>query len=270
MALGMVFLLAMREIDLSVGAIYGVSVISAALLMRDGLDPWLGMAVGIGVGAGLGAVNGLLANGLGLPTIIITLGTMSMFRGLMLIISGSETVSGLPTDHGFFTFFGGSFLRLPAALWGLVALTVLLAVLFKKTRFGFTVRAIGSNEQAAHLSGVPIKRVRLKVMVLMGALCGISGMFTLAFFGGADPSLGVGNELLVIAAAIIGGTGLAGGTGTVVGALLGALLISVIQSGLIQFGVNANWSTFVTGAVIIAAVALDALIRRYRVRAVGV
>ena len=143
-------------------------------------------------------------------------------------------------------------------------LTLILSVVFKATRFGYTVRAIGSNEQAAWVGGIRIKRIRLMVMAQMGLLAGISGVLTLAYYGGAGPLGGTGYELLVIAAAIIGGTGLAGGSGTVLGAMLGALLIVLIQSGLIQFGVTANWSAFVTGVVIIVSVALDSGVRKLR------
>lgn len=267
MALGMVFLLSMREIDLSVGAIYAVSIIGSAVLMRGGLDPWLGALVGVLIGAALGVVNGVLSNVLKISTIIVTLGSLSMYRGLALIIGDSRTVVGLPTDHPFFRVVGGNFLRLPASFWAVLGLTAVLMVIYRSTRFGFVVRAVGANEQAARLTGIPIGRVRVMALALMGALCGVAGMFTLAFFQSADPNLGVGYELLVIAAAIIGGTSLAGGTGSVLGALLGALLIGVINSGLIQFGVTANWSIFATGAVIIASVSLDALIRRRRARA---
>lgn len=264
MALGMVFLLSMREIDLSVGAIYSLTAILAAVLIGDGMNPWLAAAVGVLAGVGLGGVNGVLSNVLKISTIIVTLGSLSMYRGLTLIISGGRTVADLPREHAFFRVAGGSALGIPAIVWALLVLTVALSVLYRSTRFGFVVRAIGSNEQAARLSGIPIERVRLLALMLTGGLSGLAGVFTLAFFQSADTSLGLGYELLVIAAAIIGGTALSGGSGTVLGALIGALMIAVIRSGLIQFGVTANWSTFATGAVIIAAVALDALIRRRR------
>ena len=269
MALGMVFLLAMGEIDLSVGAIYGVSIIGAAMLIRDGWDPWLGATMGILIGVALGAVNGILANGLKISTIVVTLGTLSMFRGLALVLSNGQPIVGLPSNAPFFRIFGGELLGIPAIVWGFAVLTVVLTALFRFTRFGFLVRSIGSNEQAARLSGIRIPRQRLFALMLLGGLCGISGMLTLAFFRSADPSNGIGFELLAIAAAIIGGTGLAGGTGTVFGALLGALVIATITSGLVQFGVTPNWTSFVTGAVIIGAVALDALIRRRRAAATG-
>ncbi len=262
LAVGMVFLLSMREIDLSVGSSFGLCIAGAAVLMRDGMEPWLGALMGIVIGLGLGAVNGLLANFLRIPSIIVTLGTLSMYQGLTLIVSGGRTVSGIPIDHPFFDIVGGKLLGIPMAVVGFVLITAILSVVYRATRYGFIVRAIGSNEQAARLSGISIPRIRLLTLTLMGGLCGVAGMLTLAFFTSADPSLGRGYELLAIAAAIIGGTGLSGGSGTVPGALLGALTIGVIQSGLIQFGVEANWSIFATGALIIAAVWLDTTIRR--------
>ena len=267
MALGMVFLLAMGELDLSVGGVYVLSTLLGAIFVRDGLDPWLAAIVCIAVGAGLGAVNGLLANGLRIPVIIVTIGTLSAYRGLGLIVSGSNSVAGQPLDNSFYRVAGGAYLKVPASVWMFALATILFSFLFTKTRFGFAVRAIGANREAARLSGYPIGRIRLQATMLVGALCGVSAAMTLAFFGSADPNLGIGYELQVIAAAIIGGTGISGGSGTVVGAFMGALIISVIGAGLIQFGVASEWSVFVTGMIIVGAVALDALVRRRRVGA---
>jgi ribose transport system permease protein len=266
MALGMVFLLSMREIDISVGSMYAVTVLGAGQLMKAGLDPWLGGLAAVAIGALLGAFNGVVTNLLGIPTIIVTLGTLSMFRGLGLIISDGATVAGLPDQHPFFTRLGANLLGVPAVVWAMLLLTVVLSVIYRRTRFGIVVRAIGANEEAARLGGISVERIRLYALTLMGVLAGISGMMTLAYFGSADPTIGTGYELQVIAAAVIGGTALQGGSGTVLGALLGALIIAVIQSGLIQFGVGANWSIFATGGVIIGAVALDAAVKRQRAR----
>lgn len=266
MAVGMVFLLSMREIDLSVGSIFAVSLLGGAVLMKNGIDPWLAGFASILIGVGLGVVNGLLTNLLGIPSIIVTLGTLSMYRGIGLIIAGGQAIGGLDTTHPFFVQLGGAFLGLPVSIWALLALVAVFSVVYTRTRFGIMVRAIGSNEQAARLSGISISSVRLAALTLTGAFCGLSGMLSLAYFGSADPTIGTGYELQVIASAIIGGTALSGGSGTVFGALLGSLLISVIQAGLIQFGVNANWAVFGTGAVIVAAVTLDSMIRRQRAR----
>lgn len=264
-AYGMVFLLAMTEIDLSVGGTYALCIIiSAKLMAGNGMSPWIAALLGIGVGAVLGAINGLLANLLRLPLIIITLGTLSAYRGLVTVISNAQPVPNLPVTNSFFTTLGGNWLGVPVAAWVAILLVVVLTVVFTKTRFGAMVRAVGSNHQAAAFSGIPTGRIRLYAITLTGALAGVSGVLSLAFFQGADPTIGTGLELQVIAAAIIGGTAISGGTGTVPGALIGALIVAVINSGLIFFSIPTNWSDFVTGAVIIIAVGTDAFLRRRR------
>jgi ribose transport system permease protein len=267
MVFGMVFLLSMGEIDLSVGSLYGLTVVGSAWLISKGLDPWLGAVSAILFGVVLGALNGLLANRLRVSTIIVTLGTLSMFKGITLTISDGSSVTGLPQDAAFFTFFGGELAGLPVSVIVLLVTCAALTFVYRRTRFGMLVRAAGSNRSAAEFSGIPVARVRLQALMLMGALCGICGALTLAFFGSADPTLGTGQELEVIAAAIIGGTPLSGGSGTVVGAGVGILIIETINSGLSFFGVAANWGIFVTGAVIVLAVALDGLVRRRRATA---
>jgi ribose transport system permease protein len=261
-ALGVVFLLSMGEIDLSTGSIYGLTINAAAVLMvKESLNPWIGALLGLLIGVGLGGLNALLCAALRLPVIIVTLGTLSVYRGLALIINGGGFLYGLPRGHPFFVIVGSAPLGLPLVIWVFVLLTVALTVLYRFTRFGFVVRAIGSNRRAAEMSGIPIGRVRTWTLMLVGGLCGVSGMMTLAFFSTADPNLGTAYELLAITAAIIGGTALSGGRGTVVGAMLGSLVIAVISSGIVQFGVSANWSMLVTGALIIAAVGLDSAVR---------
>ncbi len=265
MSLGTVFLLAMREIDLSVGSLYGLSIVAAGLLVQHGTSPWLAAAAGIAAATALGAVNGILASFFRLPVLIITLGTLTAYAGISAVLTNSQTIT-LTATGAFFTDLGGTYLRVPLMVYAFVVLAAVLSVFFHRTRFGFAVRSAGANPRAAVLAGYRIDRMRVMVTALSGALCGVSGMLTLAYFGAADPSQGNGYEIQVIAAAIIGGTSLVGGSGTVWGALLGALLISLIQAALIQFGVGANASYVVTGTVIVAAVGLDALIRRARAR----
>jgi ribose transport system permease protein len=140
MALAMVFLLAMGDLDLSVGGVYVLSTLLGAILIRDGLDPWIGGALCIVIGAGLGGVNGLLSNVLRIPVIIVTLGTLSAYRGLGLIVSHSGSVGGQPLDHSFYRIVGGSYWRVPASVWMFVFMTVVLSIVFTKTRYGFSVR----------------------------------------------------------------------------------------------------------------------------------
>jgi ribose transport system permease protein len=262
-AYGMVYLLAMTEIDLSVGGIYALSLMLAAKWMAS-INPWLAALLAIGVAVLMGAFNGLLANIFRIPVIIITLGTLSMYRGLVQIVSGGKPATGIPIDSSFFTKLGENTFGVPTSVWILLIVGAILTFVFKKTRFGAMVRATGSNHAAAEFSGIPTRRIRLYALMLTGGLAGLAGVLSLAYFQGADPSVGAGYELQVIAAAIIGGTAISGGTGTVPGALIGALIVAVINSGLIFFSIDSNWTNFVTGAVIVIAVGSDALIRRRR------
>ena len=261
-ALGLVFTLSMGEIDLSVGGNMGFSAVACALFVRGGMDPWFAMVLALLIAMGLGVLNALVANVFRLQLIIVTLGTLSMYKGAELVIADGQTVIGGDSESSFFTFFGGTFHDIPAAAVVFAVLTVVLTLVYRKSAFAFAVRAIGSNPSAARLSGYPIARIRILVAALTGLLCGVSGVLSYAFFASVDPSLGTGLELQAIAAAIIGGTALSGGRGTVPGALLGALIISVISGGLTTFGVSVNWADFVTGGVIVGAVSLDALVKR--------
>ncbi len=266
-ALAMVFLLAIREIDLSVGWMFNFSAVIAATMMVNGVNPWLAALGGIVFGGLLGLFNGMLAVGLNLPNIIVTLGTYSMFRGLSLVVNQSRAV--VPPDEAtassFFSFattrlFGS----IPMVAVIFLVMAIVLHLVLHRTRFGYRVQAIGSNPEAARLAGIPVSQVRLQTLILIGAICGLSGSLFVGFRGAIDPSSGQDFALTVVAAAIIGGTPLSGGWGTVIGAVIGVVIIAVISSGIIFFGIDATWSTFVTGAVTVLAVVLDQVIKRQR------
>jgi ribose transport system permease protein len=262
-ALGMVFLLAMREIDLSVGGTYEMCLIVAARLITGGMNPWLAAVIAIVVGMGLSGLNAVIAGVFRIQLIIVTLGTLSVYGGLALILApGGSLISITNTSSSFFTILGNTYLDMPIAVWVALALAILLTVVFTRTRLGFAVRAVGSNERAAQLAGYSVFRIRLRAELLVGALCGVAAMLTLGFLQSADPNAGQNFEIQTVAAAVIGGTGLAGGSGSVPGAVIGALIISVIAGGLVQFGVSPNWGSFITGVVIVGAVSIDALLRR--------
>jgi len=261
-AYGMVLLLAMTEFDLSVGGIYALCIVVCGKLMANGaMNPWLAALVAILVGIGLGMFNGLAASAFGIPVFIVTLGTLSGYRGLVDVMSGGKPIEGLPPETTFYSL-GDDLLGVPVAGWVVLALGLVLTVVFRMTRFGAMIRAIGSNRPAAEFSGIPVGRIRLYALMLTGALAALAGVLSLAYFQGVDPSVGTGLELQVIAAAIIGGTRVSGGSGTVPGALLGALIVAVINSGLVFFDVDSLWQNVVTGAVILIAVGFDSLIRR--------
>ncbi len=264
LACGMAFLLSMRELDLSVGSIYGLTSMCAALLIHAGMPSWFGALTGLVIGALLGLTNALLIQIFRLPSIIATLATLSIYRGLVYALSNGKQVVSLPLTDPFAVFVGGSLFGVPTNVWVMVVVVALFTVILNTTPFGYRVRSIGSNPEAAQFSGLPIRQVRLIAFVLMGALGGLAGMLSLGYFGSSDPNLGVGYELLAIAAAIIGGTPLRGGKATIIGAALGSILLGVVASGLAYFNVPINWTDFATGVVILLAVALDSTLRRAR------
>jgi ribose transport system permease protein len=266
LSLGMVFLLAIREIDLSVGWMFNFSAVIAALMMVAGFNPWLAALAGICFGALLGLVNGVIAVGLRLPTIIVTLGTFSMFQGLSLVVNNGRAIVPADQSSSFFTLISTKIGIVPVVALVFVLLAIGLHLVLRCTRFGYRVQAVGSNPEAARLAGIPNALVRLQTLVLMGAISGLSGVLYVGFRGAIDPNEGSDFALVVIAAVIIGGTPLSGGYGTVIGAVIGMLIIQVISSGIIFFGIDATWSTFVTGAVIVLAVSLDQLVKYQRSR----
>jgi ribose transport system permease protein len=235
-------------------------------MMVAGFNPWLAALAGICFGALLGLVNGVIAVGLRLPTIIVTLGTFSMFQGLSLVVNNGRAIVPADQSSSYFTLISTKIGIVPVVALVFVLLAIGLHLVLRCTRFGYRVQAVGSNPEAARLAGIPNALVRLQTLVLMGAISGLSGVLYVGFRGAIDPNEGSDFALVVIAAVIIGGTPLSGGYGTVIGAVIGMLIIQVISSGIIFFGIDATWSTFVTGAVIVLAVALDQLVKYQRSR----
>ena len=264
-AFGMVYLVAMVEIDLSVGGIFAVAGSLSALLIKFyHVDPWIAVALALLSGVVLGGLNGVLTGLLKVPLIIVSLGTLSAYFGLHLILSDGKAIYGLPKGHPFFQWFGSDVLQLPTSVWTAVVCAIVLYFVFVHTRFGATVRAIGSNPAAAEFIGVRTNLIRIYATALVGFLAALSGVMTLAYFKAVDTSSGRNLGLQVIAAVVIGGTSLAGGSGTILGAALGVLIITTIDSGLVFYNVNLNYSEFVTGIVIVGAIALDRIAKRRR------
>jgi ribose/xylose/arabinose/galactoside ABC-type transport system permease subunit len=264
MACGIVFPLAMREVDLSVGGMYALCMVVGAVLIRDGLPTWIALVAMLALAAVLGCLNGVITTYMALPSFIVTLATSLLFRGAGLALANGKQITDLPQNDSFFTFLGGNTAGVPTAVWISIVLVAALTVLFGGTRFGARVRAIGSNREAAEFSGLPVARTRIAALGLSGLMAGVAAVFSLAFFMAGDPTVGQGYELTAIAAAIIGGTPLAGGRGSIVGAAVGCLILSTVASALAFFQVPINWTTFATGGVILVAVAADTLLRRLR------
>jgi ribose transport system permease protein len=264
LAAGMAYLISMREIDLSVGSMFGLTLIFAATLIHGGVNTWLAAIAAIVLGGVLGAVNAAIVTYVRIPTIVATLATLSVYRGLAIGLTDGTQVVGLPIGDPFFSVVGGKVMGVPFSVLVLLAIALCVGFALHNTPFGYRVLAIGSNPEAAQFAGISIARVRMQVLILMGLLAGVAGVLALAFFTSGDPNIGGGFELQAIAAAVIGGTSLRGGSATILGAAFGAILLNVVATGLSYFSVPANWSAFATGLVILLAVGVDSLVRRRR------
>jgi len=261
MTAGMTFVILTAGIDLSVGSILGLtSCIMAGLIKSLGIPVCLSVGAGLLLGALLGATNGLLITKARLPPFIATLGMMSVARGLAYVYTHGAPIYGLPSS---FRFLG-------EGMWGPLPFPVLLMVLvfstahlvLTRTRLGRYAYAIGGNEEATRLSGVPVDRYKLWVYCISGFLAAVSGAILAARLDSAVPVAGTGSELDVIAAVVIGGTSLMGGEGKVTGSLIGALIMGVVRNGLNLLLVSPYWQSVVIGLIILLAVAVDLLRRR--------
>lgn len=261
LAVGVAMLLGMRHVDLSVGGMFGLASMTTALLWSTVGVP-LAIAAGVVVAAIGGLVNGALIRVLVLPSIVVTLATMQVFRGLTIAISDGRQVRGPDLDTWFLELVVSRPLGLPFTAWVLVAVVVVMTIVMKRTVLGYRILSIGSNPDAARFSGVPIASTEFAAFAIMGVLAGIAGAMALGFYGAADPNSGVGMELRAIAAAVIGGTSLRGGRVSIAGAAVGAIVLALISSALAQFQIPLIWNAFATGLAILTAISIDTLLRR--------
>lgn len=270
LSIGMTMIIVAGGIDLSVGSVLALAgAVSAGLLKNQIALPYTNIAIqftvsgaiiaGVVVGMAAGWLNGFVITRFRLPPFVATLGTLSIARGLTQLWTGNFPITNLG-DH--FRFMGtGYLLGIPMPVWISAALVAVFWVVMRRTPFGRHLYAIGGNERAALLSGLNVPRTKLAVYTLGGGLAGVAGLMLAARLDAADPKAGVGYELDSIAAVVIGGTSLAGGRGSVLGTVLGCLIIGVLNNGLVLLGVSPDWQLVIKGAVIIAAVAVDRLSR---------
>lgn len=259
-AIGMTLIIISGGIDLSVGSIIALCGVAGAMLVEHQFSPPMVFLLTIGCGALCGLVNGGLTVGLRLLPFIITLGTMQMFRGAAKVTTNGTPVN-LPFEvTAFKPWMGGG--GIPWGVWLMVLLVVVFTLLLRYTRFGRHVFAVGSNENTAKLCGVAVAKVKLLVYVIGGALAGLAAVMTMAKSSQGDPTTAMGLELDIIAAVVIGGASLSGGEGTVLGALIGALLMTTIRTGCVLNGIPTPWTEIITGGIIIVAVIIDRLRHR--------
>jgi ribose transport system permease protein len=262
MALGMSVVIATGGIDLSVGSIMGLTAVACGLTLEAGNPWWLAILVGLFAGFAAGLINGLIIAYVGLSPFVTTLGMLSIARSVAVVLSGNRMLYKFGPGGPAFKHFGGGALRLSDGvelsypLLFLIVLTLILAVIYKMTAWGRYVLAIGGNEQAALLTGVPVKLVKVQAYVVSGLAASFAAILNVGWSGSAINALGSTYELLAISAAVIGGANLMGGEASAYGALIGAALIFTIRNALLMEGVDSNWQGTFVGAFLIAAVYL--------------
>lgn len=273
LSIGMTLIILTGGIDLSVGAILALSGAVAAGLLKNGIviEP-LGVKLqftvigsivsGLLVGSAAGLFNGVAVTRFKLPPFVATLGMFSIARGLTMLWTGGFPVTGLGSSFGYIGT--GVLLGIPVPVWITGGLVGVFVAMTRTTRFGRHVYAVGGNERASLLTGLPVDRIKIAVYTLGGLLAGVAGLIVTARLDSAQPNAGLGYELDSIAAVVIGGTSLSGGRGSVMGTVLGCLIIGVLNNGLFLLNVSPFWQQVVKGFVILAAVAVDRMSQRDR------
>ncbi|MES2920119.1 MAG: ribose ABC transporter permease [Verrucomicrobiota bacterium] len=266
LSIGMTMIIVSGGIDLSVGSMLAFSgAVAAGALTKGfsvpGTDLFIefttsgAILVAVAVGAGLGWFNGMAITRFKLPPFVATLGMLSVARGLTMLWTGGFPINNLGDEFGYMGT--GRLLGIPMPVWIAGSLVAVFVVVMKRTRFGRQVYAVGGNERAATLSGLNVNRIKSLVYTLGGALAGVAGLLVTSKLNSAQPNAGMSYELDSIAAVVIGGTSLNGGRGTIIGTVLGCLIIGVLNNGLVLLEVSAVWQQVIKGLVILVAVAVD-------------
>ena len=268
-AIGMTAVIVTGGIDLSVGAVLVLSGMVIGMTMNAGMSIWLAVPLALGVSLLVGAINGVLIAYVGVPPFVVTLGMLSIARSIAMVLSNNRMVYEFGPDQPALLALGGGFvelslpfidsIRLPNPLIFLLVILVITSLTFRWTRWGRYLFAIGGNERAALLTGVPVRLMKVSVYMFCALCAGITGVLEVGWLGTITTGLGQGMELTVIAAAVIGGANLSGGIGTAFGAMVGAALIEVIRNSLTLLGISTFWQGTFVGSFIIVAVLFDRL-----------
>ncbi|RUM12713.1 ABC transporter permease [Rhizobium fabae] len=258
LGIGMTFVILTKGIDLSVGSIVALVGVTGAVLMEQGMPVPLMVLICLSIGALVGCVNGFGVSHFRIPAFIMTLGCMVMVRGFALMIADGGTVNPGKLADSFFVLGGGYMLGVPTPIYVFAIVCIIAAVVLSFTPFGRAIYAVGSNEEAARLSGINVPLVIFSVYIICGVLAALSGLIFLSRLSVGDPNSGLGLELEAITIAVIGGTSLFGGEGTVLGTVGGAMVLAIIANILNLAGVSPFSQQVVKGAIIVLAVLLEA------------
>jgi ribose transport system permease protein len=268
LAIGITFAIITGGIDLSVGSTFAIVIVTVGNMLKAGVPPFIAVLIGLLLGYLLGIVNGLLITKMRLQPFIATLGTMSVYRGIAYVITGGWPVLSMPSTYR--KMLDGDLIGdIPVSVLILFAFAFVGYIYLKYLRAGIHLYAIGNNEEATRLSGVNVDRLKTMAYGVCGVGAALSGMILLARLGTGEPTAGQGYELNAIAAAAIGGTSLAGGKGSMLGTLLGALLLSALKVGLIVAGVDTFWQFIATGLIIIIAAYFEIIQNKIQVAGYG-
>jgi ribose transport system permease protein len=258
--LGQAMVMITGGIDLSVGSVWGLAAVSSAAMMNAGLGPIPACFLALVISGVVGLFNGLCVTKLRMPPFVPTLATMSIARALALVITRGHSIDNfLPFDSTFFNLGGGQSFGLPNPFIIFVVLSVIAGIVLTRTVYGRQLYAIGGNERAARLTGLEVDRLKISVYVISSVTAGLAGIIEVSYLSSAISNQGVGKELSVIAAAVIGGTALTGGEGTILGVFVGAVILEVLRNGLVLLGTDAYWQGVFVGSVIVLAVFIDQL-----------
>jgi ribose transport system permease protein len=258
-AIGMTMIMVSGGIDLSVGSVIALTGVVTAIAIRDGTNPLLAVLEGVVAGGVVGVINGLFITRLRVIPFIATLGTLGMARGVAKWIAGQQTVNVPPTwvNELAVTFPQPDWIIVAPGVWLTALLAVVVSLVLRYTVFGRRVFAVGSNEAAARACGIPVDRLKVWIYGLAGLLFGLSGVMQMSRLRQGDPTVAIGTELDVIAAVVIGGGSLNGGVGTILGSMIGAVIMAVLRNGSQQMGWQNYVQEIIIGAIIVVAVAID-------------
>lgn len=259
-ALGELFVILTAGIDLSVGSVLGLAGVTTAMALNAGVPPALAVLIGLATGLAAGFINGAFISYVKIPPFIVTLGMLSMARGAIWIITQGWPVTSIP--ESFLWIAQGDVLGIPVPVVLMVIVAIIAHIVLTRTAFGRRVFAIGGNEKVTFLSGINVKRIKFILYGICGCLASLIGVVLVARFQSAQAAMGEGWELDAIAAAVIGGTSLMGGSGSVIGVIIGAAIMGVIRNGLVLMKVSPYWQTAVIGAIIVLAAIIDRLKNR--------
>lgn len=255
-AVGMTFVILAGGIDLSVGSTVAlVSILTGEFMLSMSLNPVVAAILALLCGVVVGLVNGVIVATTAIPAFVVTLGMLAVARGLALGLTQGESLSGLPA--GFLVLGQGALAGIPIPVWIAAGVAIAAHLVLSRTRFGRNVYFIGSNEEAAVLSGIRVRRTKIAIFAIAAGLAALEAVIETSRLAVGQPSAGNGYELVAIGAVVIGGASLFGGEGSILGTVLGTILLALISNGLILLGISAYWQQVFSGVIIVAAVALN-------------